>query len=59
MSTWTLIIMLLAINSGNSSMQHVSGFSSRDVCLAQATQIQQVQVNLGNRRIQTMCVEVK
>jgi len=59
MSTWTLVIMLLANAAGNSSMEHVSGFSSRDNCLAQATQIQQVQVNLGARRILTMCVEVK
>ncbi len=59
MSTWTLVIMLLANNSGNSSMEHVSGFSSRDNCIVQATQIQQVQVDRGSRRMLTMCVEVK
>jgi hypothetical protein len=60
MSTWTLIIMLLGNMSGTSGgMTSVTGFSSRDVCQTQATQLQQVQVDRGARRIQTMCVEVK
>lgn len=59
MSTWTLVIMLLTVSNGSSAMTGVSGFSSRDTCQAQAAQIQQVQVDRGARRIQTMCVEVK
>ncbi len=59
MSTWTLIIMLLATATGNSAMTNVPGFSSRVTCEAQAVQIQQVQVDRGDRRMLTMCVEVQ
>ena len=59
MSTWTLIIMLLATASSNSAMTNVPGFSSRDTCEAQAVQVQHVQVDRGARMIRAMCVEVK
>jgi hypothetical protein len=59
MSTYALVIMLIANSNPDSSMTTVPGFTSLEVCNAQAAQIQQVQVDRGARRIRTMCVEVK
>jgi hypothetical protein len=60
MSSWTLVIMLLNnINHFSGGMTSVSGFTSKEICQAQGAQIQQVQVDRGARRIQTLCVEVK
>ena len=58
--TYTLVIMLLGNFSGTSGgVTSVPGFTSLELCNAQAAQIQQVQVDRGARRIRTMCVEVK
>ena len=59
MTTWTLVVMLLGSWNGVSGgLTNVSGFTSRDTCQVQATQIQQVAVGSA-RVIRTMCVEVK
>ena len=60
MISYTLVIMLLGNFSGTSDgVTSVHGFTSLEACNVQATQIQQVQVDRGARRIRTMCVEVK
>ena len=59
MSTWTLVIMLLAGYNDSMAMTHVAGFASQSTCQAQAQQLNQVRVDNGRRRVQTICVEVK
>jgi hypothetical protein len=60
MMSWTMVIMVLANMAGISGgMTHVSGYTSREYCEAQARQIQSVRVDGGARRILTLCVEVQ
>lgn len=58
MSTWTLFFLV----SGYYGvwMSTFPGFTTQDACRLQAVQItEQARPNMGSRRIQTMCVEVK
>lgn len=59
MSTWALVILILSNYNGVSGGSvSIPGYTSPAACEYQAKKLNQMPVDSGARRFQTMCVEV-